>query len=153
MNETAMRCDTYAETKFLQMLQQEKARPVFEAIQKEQTGVVQFELEIPDFDHERDKQTLLFIDSPKIGAFVYAGPLTTRFSILMDSRLKKDGGGDSLTYIFYRPAKHQICVQAQQVGEPYWQPGATAKVKFLRERYIDKTTGVPISFEVEIKKP
>ena len=83
----------------------------------------------------------------------YAGPLAARFSIVMDSRLTKDGGGDSLTYIFYRPAKHQICVQAQQVGEPYWQPSATVKVTFLRERYTDKTTGVPIGFEVKIKKP
>jgi hypothetical protein len=44
-------------------------------------------------------------------------------------------------------------VQAQQVEYPFWQPSATVKVRFLRERYIDKANGVPIGFEVDITKP
>lgn len=153
MNEQAMNCRTRTPERIQEILRDIRTEPVYEVRKDQALGLVQFELDIPDFDVSADTETLMFIGSNKVAAMVFAGPFSPRFSIQIDQRLTENGPGDSIEFRLFRIKQNQICVQAQQVGEAYWQPGAHIKVRFLRERYLDKTIGIPIGFEVDITKP
>ena len=153
MNEKAMNCMSSTPAEMQEVFDQLHVEPVYQVSKDKSQGIVHFELDIPNLNLESEADTSMFISSPKTGGMVYAGPFKQRFAIEIDERLTRDGPGDSLEFRLFRFKHNHICVQAQQVGEPYWQPGATVKVTFLRERYTDKATGVPIVFEVEIKKP
>ena len=153
MNEKAMNCMSSTPAEMQVSLSSFQAEPVYQVVKEKSQGVLHFELDIPDLDAQKETETLMFISSGKAQGMIYVGPFKARFSVEFDERLTENGPGDSIEFRFFRIKHNQICVQAQQVGELYWQPGATAKVKFLRERYIHKTAGVPIDFEVDIQKP
>ena len=136
-----------------EILRDIRAEPVYRVLKDKSQGIVHFELDIPDLLPQIEAETMMFIQSEKIQSMIFVGPFRKNFSVEVDERLTTNGPGDGIQFRLLRFKQNQICVQAQQTGEPYWQPGATVKVKFLREPYLHKTTGIPISFEVEISKP
>lgn len=153
MNEKAMNCGPIKPTQMHDLQQSLRAEPVYQVNKDQAVGEVHFELDIPELDLEAEAETLMFVQSAKVGEMVFAGPLKPRFSVQIDERLIKDGPGDSLEFRLLRFKQSSSCIQTQQVGDPVWQPGATVKVRFLRDRLLDKTTGVPIGFEVDVRKP
>lgn len=153
MNEKAMQCTASNPAEIQEILKDIRTEQVYRADKAKTVGVVHFELDIPDLDTQAEAETQMFVYSNGVGAMVYSGPFQSRFSVEIDERLLKSGPGDNLEFRLFRLKQNQICVHAQQVGNPYWQPGASVKVHFLRERYMDKQAGVPIGFEVDISKP
>ena len=153
MNEKAMNCSTRTPERIQEVLRNIRTEPVYQVNKSKAVGVVHFELDIPGVDPAAESEMLLFVKSGSVGAMVFAGPFQPSFSIEFDERVHAYGSQDNIEFRLFRPKQNQICVQAQQVEYPFWQPGATVKVRFLRERYIDKANGVPIGFEVDITKP
>ena len=152
MNEAAMNCHARPAAEVREILKNIRDEPVYAVAKGQAQGVVHFELDIPGLDMEKEADTLIFIGSAKADGMIFAGPLKPRFSVEFDERLTQNGSADNIEFRLFRLGKNQICVQAQQVGEPYWQPGATAKIKFLRGSYTHEKSGVPISFEVMIER-
>lgn len=152
MHEKAMHCMASNPTEMNDLLRDIRREPVYLVNKAKVVGVVHFELEIPGLYVANENETLMFLSSNKVGAMIFSGPFQPKFSIEVDERLTEDGPGDSLEFRMYRVKHNQICVQTKQVGDPIWQPGSTVKVRFLRERYMDKTTGTPIGFEMDITK-
>jgi len=153
MNEKAMNCMSSAPVEMQEILRNIQTEPVYQVMKGKSLGTVHFELQIPGLDIHEEAETLIFIGSTRAGGMIFAGPLRQKFSVEFDDRLAANGPGDNIEFRLFRFKQNQICVQAQQVGEPYWQPGAEVKVKFLREPYLHESVGIPINFEVKISKP
>ena len=153
MNEKAMNCMSSNPAEMHKIFGNIQTEPVYQVVKGKSLGTVHFELEIPDLDLQKEADTLIFIESAKAGSMIFAGPLRPKFSVEFDERLTANGPGDNIEFRLFRFKQNQICVQAQQKGEAYWQSGATVNVKFLREPYLHETVGIPISFEVKIAKP
>lgn len=152
MHEKAMNCRDRAPERVQEVLRNIRTEPVYQVDKAKVVGVVHFELDIPGLNVTDETETLMFLYSSKVGAMIFVGAFQPKFSVEIDERMIESGSEDGLEFRLFRIRHNQICVQGQQVEYPIWQPGATVKVQFLRERYMDKATGVPIGFEVQITK-
>ncbi len=153
MNEKSMNCKSVTSEQLEALQKQLTLSTAYKASAENRIGIVQFDLNIPGLDTNEETETLLFVYSNKIAANVFAGKFQENFSVEIDERLIEDGPGDNLEFRLLRVKQQSSCVNVQQVGHPFWQPGATVTVRFLRERYLDQSTGVPVSFEVNIERP